>query len=224
MKRDKSWDCESEEHLFRALIGDPFGDNPEQQIDLIRRDKKRTADIFRGLLGFGPTDRVVDLGSGTGFVSWHLAALVERIYCLDISLQFHQFCARQLQSFENVDCHLIGYADFSPLEGCGVNKVFASGLFIHFNIFDLVNYLKAVHRLLPIGGIFAFDFADGEILNVDRLDTFIKANESYLEDRGRVLGLINWNGLSVVRGLAAQIGSMSPRCIIRTRPIATLPR
>lgn len=206
MKRDRTWDCETDEHMFRALIGEQYGDRPQEQIERIRQDKKHIGDLFGALLDFGLRDRVIDLGSGTGFVARHVAPLVERLYCLDISTQFHEFCKKELAPFENTTCQLIGYADFSSVEGCGINKVFASGVFIHFNIYDLVSYLRAIHGLLPTGGMLAFDFADGEILDIDKVQNFVTASTLYRQDRQRFLGLMNWNGLGVVRNLAAQIG------------------
>ncbi len=206
MKRDRIWDCASEAQMFRALIGDHYGDHPEREVEKIRQDKKSTMEVFRTLLEFDASDRVVDLGSGTGFVSRYVAPLVNQVHCLDISAQFHEFCAKELKPFSNVTCHLIGYADFSPVREAGINKVFSSGVFIHFNIYDLVNYLKAVHELLPPHGMFAFDFADGEILDLTATREFVSSSEEYRKDRNAFLGLMNWNGLGVVKNLAAKIG------------------
>jgi cyclopropane fatty-acyl-phospholipid synthase-like methyltransferase len=144
---------------------------PPSPLSAVYLDRHHVADLFNRLLDFRRGDRVVDLGSGTGFVARYIAPLVKRLYCLDIFAQFHKFCANELKSFKNTECHLIDYADFSPVEGRGVNKVFSSEVFIHFNIYDMVQYLRAVHRLLPIGGGLAFDFADGELLDIKNLQT-----------------------------------------------------
>jgi SAM-dependent methyltransferase len=206
MKRDRIWNCHSENQMFRALIGNRYGENPEHHIDTIRKDKQGPALLIQRLLELQRNDRLVDLGSGTGFVTRHLAPVVERIYCLDISEQFFAFASQELAEFANVSCHLIENGNLSPAEGCNINKVFSIGVFIHFCVFDVLNYMEAVYRLLPKGGMFLFEFADGERLDIANVRDFVTARGLFNEDRKRLLGLMNWNGLGVIRNLAKQVG------------------
>jgi SAM-dependent methyltransferase len=184
-----------------------YGDYPEEQIDKIRKDKKNTADMFDSHLRFEKKDVVIDLGSGPGFVSRWIAPSVSKVWCLDISKEFHEFCKMELAQFPNVECRLIPSGNLSCIYNKNVNKVFSTGVFIHFNFYDLLIYFREIYKLLGSGGLFAFDFADAELLNIDSPPSYFSdALKEFIENRSGILGLMNWNGGTVVCNLAQQIG------------------
>ncbi|MCJ7443825.1 MAG: class I SAM-dependent methyltransferase [Methanotrichaceae archaeon] len=202
-----NWNCDSMNSMLKALIGNQYGENPEEQLDKIRADKKVTADIYDSFLKFERSDRVIDLGSGTGFLTHWIAPKVSKIWCLDISKSFNNFAKNELKEFLNVECSVIEYGNLSCVYNQKIDKIFSTGVFIHFNFYDFVVYLKEISKVLDKGGLFAFDIANAENLNLKSAPSyFFDGLDAYKEDRSRILGLMNWTGISVVTNLAEQLG------------------
>jgi len=138
-------------------------------------------------LALSKSDVVMDLGSGMGFLAEVIAPEVTRMHCCDISETYLADCRDRLKALPNVECHRTDYGDLSRLRGRGITKAYATLLFIHFHFFDLVYHLQEVNRLLEPGGMFYFDFNDGERFSFnnpadtfnDQLAIFRKYRESW---------------------------------------------
>src|SRR5437588_7609479 len=88
------WEFNNRKALLYALVGNDFGPDPESKLDEIREYKKNEAKFLIQSLNLKPHDRVLDLGSGFGFIARVVAPLVEHLCCLDISSEFLN-CAKQ---------------------------------------------------------------------------------------------------------------------------------
>jgi len=62
---------------------------------------------------------------------------------MDISKDFAAFCTNELGEFGNVSVHVMDYADFSMIRE-RPTKIYAHGVFIHFNFYDMSVYLRNI--------------------------------------------------------------------------------
>src|SRR5262249_22541868 len=130
----------------RLALGVSGGDWTDLDAIIASRHARKPEIMSR--LGLTATDRVLDLGSGMGFIAEVIAPEVERLYCADLSSTYLSDCRRRVASLGNVECHQLGYADLSALYGRRISKVYSTLLFIHFNFYDFVLYLRELHKVL----------------------------------------------------------------------------
>lgn len=103
------------------------------------------------------TDRVVDIGSGTGLLTLALAEHVDRIYAIDISAGMTEYLATKAQSagYENVE-PITGSAISLPLVDGAVDLVVSNYCFHHLNDADKQRALSEAFRVLTPGGRLVF--------------------------------------------------------------------
>ncbi len=203
MKRN--WDFVDKRQLLFALIGYDFGMEPETRLEEIREFKRRESQFLINTLQLTPQDVVLDLGSGCGFIARVTAPLCGKLYCLDISREFLRFAQEELQSFRNVEFHRMEFADLHSLDDKQVTKGYANAVFIHFNLFDIVLYLREVYRVLRSGGIFLFGTNNSDSLDIHRDRYFRIVLQHYVRDRTSPT-LMQWNSACSVCAIARQIG------------------
>jgi hypothetical protein len=193
------WESRDDDHnLLVKCVGYNYGPHPEQCLSQVRADRGGYGDTVAYRMRLNKEDSVLDLGSGCGFVGRAIAPQVKMLHCCDLSRSFLGFCRRELAEFANVECHLIGYADFSALREMGINKVYSTAVWIHFNFYDMVHYLTALRDLLPGGGSLYFDYADAEYL-CDLDDPAFKQHAAgYRSDRTTIQTLLAYNSLPAV--------------------------
>jgi hypothetical protein len=175
---------------------------------MVRERHAREPEILSRLqLGAGQ-DIVMDLGSGMGIVGEVIAPHVGQLHCCDISETFLADCRSRLSRFANVHYHQISYADLSALHGIGVNKGYATLLFIHFNFYDLVLYLSETNKIMATGGLFYFDFNDIGQFNLNNPDdTFNLQIPIYKENRlNWVFECMHMSSIHTIRHIAPQLG------------------
>src|SRR5215475_14406400 len=98
-----NWEFQNRRKLLYALVGYDFGMEPETRLEDIRKYKAAESKFILDALAPTASDRVLDLGSGFGFVSRNFAPLCERIFCADISREFLAACREELSEFSNVE-------------------------------------------------------------------------------------------------------------------------
>ncbi len=100
---------------------------------------------------FQPTDRVIDLGTGTGIIAAQAAPLVREVIGIDISPDMLDFACKE-HSASNLKFHLgdIRSLDF---EQCLFDKATARMVFHHV-LTDAENGVRDVHRILAKEGAF----------------------------------------------------------------------
>ncbi len=199
------WEFNDRKKLLYALVGYDFGPDPESKLDEIRAYKKNEAKFLIDALKPQPTDRILDLGSGCGFVARAFAPLCERVYCVDISGQFLDFCKEELREFPNVEFHQMEFAKLGFLSGQRINKGYSNAVFIHFNFFDIVLYFKQLFEVLEPGGMFVFGMSDTDCLDIVTDRYFGIVLDKYRDCR-REPTLMHWNSATAVCAAAAKIG------------------
>ena len=204
LKKSATWNFEGEKERLLAL-GAP--DNSTDLDVIIQSRRARRDEIFH-ILELKPSDRVLDLGSGMGFIAEIIAPEVARLYCADISESFLSDCRARLAAIANVEVLKIEYADLSPLYGQDINKAYATLVFIHFNFYDILYYLTELNKVLVAGGLLYFDYNDGERFSLNqKADSFHVHLAIYKENREHwIFGCMHMTSLGVLRNLAPQVG------------------
>jgi cyclopropane fatty-acyl-phospholipid synthase-like methyltransferase len=203
--REKYWDSDTLSDLFRLCVGKTYGDNPLEKLDEIRTVKNYEANNINELIGFTKDDVVADLGSGCGFIARYIAPKVKTLHCLDIDNNFLEYCKIETATSANVAHHLIKYADLSVLHDKQLTVIYSTALFIHFNLYDIYNYLAACYACLDTNGRVLFDFLDANRLNISS-DLFKRHNQRYLEDCSNLFTNVYWNDPQMVKRVSEQIG------------------
>lgn len=164
-------------------------------------------DEISNRLNLQPGDIGMDLGSGMGFIAEVIAPMIQRLHCCDISTSFIADCKVRTGHLNNVDCHLIPYADLSAVQDKQINKAYSTLLFIHFNFYDLVYYLQELGRVLQKGGLFYFDFNDGERFQMGSSDSFHEHLAVYRHKRESwVFGCMHMLSAGILKNLVPQFG------------------
>jgi cyclopropane fatty-acyl-phospholipid synthase-like methyltransferase len=221
--QDHSWDAKDLHTLLLANIGYEFGEQPEQQIDAIRRSRRLVGNIIAKAMELGPEDNVVDLGSGCGFIAHGTAPHVRKLHCVDISADFLARCREELSSYSNVEQHLIPFADLTCLASKSINKIYSHAVFIHFNIYDVWLYLKQCAAILQAGGLLLFDFADAEAIDPTARE-WADHVEMYLRQRSEIARCLNYHSMSAIDHLLELTGFERTRHLKAGRNIAVLCR
>lgn len=199
------WEFGDRQKLLYALIGYDFGPDPESKLDEIRASKLHEAQFLIQALAPQPSDRVLDLGSGCGFIARAFAPLCQRLFCVDISSEFLAFCKDELRAFPNVEFQQMEFAKLDFLAGARINKAYSNAVFIHFNLFDIVLYLRQLLAILEPGGRFVFSMSDTDCLDILADRYFAPMLDEYARHR-QPATLMNWNSASAVCLTAAKIG------------------
>jgi len=161
-------------------------------------------------LALAKNDRVIDLGSGMGYLAEVVAPKVRELVCIDISSSFleHAKARHAEKGLRNVEHVLTEYADFSKQVTRRANKIYSLLLFIHFNDFDFLYYLVECNRVLEMGGLLYFDMNDGDRFRLkDPADSFNTHIPVYKRNRVNwIFGCMHLCSLTMLRNLAPQLG------------------
>lgn len=198
-----TWEHSNIDDMLSLLVGKEYGEDPRQHLDVIQQNKYHEAQNIKRYLGLCETDRVIDLGSGCGFIANSLAQTVESVQCADISQSFLDYTELVTQHHTNVSCHLIPFADLSGLKTS--TSIYSVALFIHFNLYDCYLYLEQCYHCLEPRGRMLFD-----ILNDSQVDVFSERwqrhSKRYLRDRQAIFTNVHYNNLESVMNIARQVG------------------
>lgn len=201
-----NWEFKSDHDILVACVGYNFGEKPEEKLDEIRVARGGYGWTVMDRMKLGPEDVVMDIGSGCGFVGRTIAPHVRALHCVDLSPDFLDYCRRELSEFENVSWHLIDYADLAAVKGKGINKVYSTAVWIHFNFYDLNHYLAALAEVMVPGGDLYFDYADPEGIPDGDGRIFNEHFTHYRAHRAAIANLVQYNGESAVRAALRRNG------------------
>jgi len=109
------------------------------------------------------------------------------------------------QNIRNVGCMHMGYADFSRVHNENVNKIYSPAVFIHFNLWDIVNYLYAIYEILPAGGMFHFNIMEAEKIDLNSNEHFQKNLNKYRHSLSSRY-LVTWNSFQAISNFTEQMG------------------
>lgn len=214
MTADKAWvDLSTEEirDMLIALVGFRFGTEPETHLAEIREQRQSYAGRFIKLASIGPSDTVLELGSGCGFGTRAVALLAKKVVACDISKAYLSYAQQELEDLDNVEFHHVDSRDLSPIPDNSIDKIVSISVFIHFNIYDIYLYFMEFKRILRNKGKVVFDFADshrlaGGIRSQSLIDQFLEHATYYKEAPSNLPGLIQWNSAKGIKGAAKLAG------------------
>ncbi|HMN68852.1 MAG TPA: methyltransferase domain-containing protein [Bdellovibrionales bacterium] len=192
--------------LLQILVGDRFGATPLNSLAAIRAERRERARPLAASLDLGPSDRVLELGSGCGWAALELAPRVAEYHCADVQEEFLRFAGMELRGVDNVHMHKMAYGDFKGLHSLGITKSLAMDVFTQFNLHDHAIYLREVYELLPVDGWFYFNYLNADFLNVRTNAKFLRHNRLFAEDRTQFPLLTHWTSARTMRDIARDIG------------------
>jgi SAM-dependent methyltransferase len=191
-----AWEIQSEEQALLALAGH---NTPEE----FERDRRYHAGEIARLCAVTKGSRGFEIGSGEGTVASILAEQCLFLDCNDISASFLEKARANCARHTNVAFHKIesDYLDYLP--AASYDFGYALHVFIHFNPYDIFNYLTSVQRLLKPGGRFFFDaYTIGE----QTIASFREHAEMYRKAPEYIRGYLNFNHPNVLRTVIREAG------------------
>lgn len=200
------WEFDNLRQMLFHLVGRDFGDEPEKRIDEIREFKKAEARGIVAIAKLRKSDTVLNLGSGCGFISRHIAPKVKRLYCCDISASYLEFAKKECARIENITFHKIDSAHFDFLQSASIDTVIACSVFIHLNLFDTFWYFQEFHRVVKSNGRVWLNIADAEQLNIKTDRNFLRMMQYYRKQPEALPALMQWNSPKVVVKIANNFG------------------
>jgi ubiquinone/menaquinone biosynthesis C-methylase UbiE len=199
----KDWETNSEPKLVQLLVGDWYGKNPENNLDMIREDKARMASWILEKVQPKASDTVLEIGSGMGFGSKYIAKRVKRLFCCDISESFLAYARQECRDVENISFHKIERQGVLPFDDNFFDCVYSDAVFIHLNLYDIFWYLSAFRRVVKPDGIVWFNIMNTSPLKVEKL---AEMAEYYRDDKSCITNLLCWNSQEAVVNAASHFG------------------
>lgn len=204
-----TWESSNIDELLSLLVGKEYGPNPREQLEHIMTSKCHEAQNIKKYLNLSSEDRVLDLGSGCGFIANHLAHSVASLQCADISKSFLDYAQRINQLHPNVSYHHIPFADVSSVGS--VTAIYSVAVFIHFNLYDCYLYLKQCYNCLESQGRMLFDILNDAHVDVDS-PRWQRHSDRYARDRLNIFTNVHYNNPASVLRMAQQIGFDVTQC------------
>lgn len=207
---------DDERELLVALIGNTFGEQPEQQIETIRESRKGFANRFANMAKIKQSDTVLEVGSGCGFGTRVLSEKASQVWACDISPAYLAFASKECADLKNIKFRQIKSRCLSEFGDNSVDVVVSISVFIHLNLYDMYCYFKEFSRVIRTGGYVCFDFADSDKLfrrdwlrpkNGDSRKVFFKEQvEHYRNDPKNLFQLMQWNSKRGIINIAQACG------------------
>ena len=191
-----AWELEQGDDGFLKLSGHTTREEFE-------RDRQQHASEIVQFCSIASTSRGFEIGSGDGTVARILAPQCQSLDCNDLSASFLEVARAKCADQPNVSFHKIGdnYLDHLPAESYDFG--FSLHVFIHFNAYDVYNYLLAAKRILKPGGTFYFDAC---ALGPQTVTVFREHAEMYRQSPQSIRGLLNYNHPQTLQRLIAEAG------------------
>ena len=183
-----AWEFETDAQMLCALAGNST--HEEVARDRIERAQEmiRTCSISPDKVGF-------EIGSGTGIVAKLLSPHCAQLDCNDISESFLKIAKATCADCPNVKFHHLTGQYLQHLPADAFDFGFSLSVFIHFNPYDIYNYLVDVRRILKPSGIFSFDACT---IAAPTLSLFKESAAIYRELPQNIRGLLNFNAPRVI--------------------------
>jgi SAM-dependent methyltransferase len=178
-----AWELEEGEDGLLQLAG--HGTRAE-----FDRDRQQHAREIVQFCKIARDKRGFEIGSGDGTVARMLAPQCGSLDCNDISASFLEKARSNCAQHTNLSFHRIEDKYLDHLPAGSYDFGFSLHVFIHFNAYDVFNYLLAVKRILKPGGIFYFDACT---LGEQTMTVFREHAQMYANAPETIRGLLNYN-------------------------------
>jgi SAM-dependent methyltransferase len=191
----QGWEPPDDERALLALAG-------RTTQEAFEANRQQRAQDVAGWCAVSPEKKGFEIGSGEGTVARLLSPSCMSLDCNDISESFLSRARSNCSARDNVKFFLIDhYLDHLP--GDSYDFGYSLNVFIHFNVYDIFNYLRAVERVLRTGGVFYFDACT---IGPATLPAFREHADIYAQIPEKIRGLLNFNGESVLHSLITEAG------------------
>lgn len=203
----KSWNFSSREEMYNLLVGWEYGSDPESQIENIINDKKKLAEFIFNELSINVSgSHILEIGSGCGDITKHIAPHAGVYYCTDISESFLAEAKKNCETIFNIRYHHISSARFDFLADSSLDAAIANNVFVHFNLFDIYLYFSELSRVLKSGGVVWFDIASCETFDSHIPKLFSDMAAGFKHDPEQIKCLVQWNHPATVISIAKHFG------------------
>jgi len=199
----KSWETNNVHELFELLAGDWYGPNPEEKLDLLRHDKTERAKFLCQDAGLKKDMVVLELGSGIGFASRHIASAVKQLACCDISESFLSYARKECADVPNISFHKLGESPELSFPAATFDAVIADAVFIHLNLFDIYWYFAEFAKVMKSDGTVWINIMNDAIIVREKV---VENAELYRKDRESLKTLLCWNSIAAVVEIAGYSG------------------
>lgn len=113
---------------------------------------KVLAEAIYNKIGNGSGLKALEIGCGTGLISFELNNKLKEIYCTDISKEMLKVLNRKIEKANIKNIHTLKSEDLNSEELCGKFDVIYSSMVFH-HIIDIEEELIKLHKLLKKDGI-----------------------------------------------------------------------
>lgn len=196
------WEAKDSRQLSQLLVGDYYGERPEQKLAAIRTAKQNRAAQLCKKLGCNRESVVLEVGSGMGLASKHIARRVKALHCCDISESFLAIAKKECTGIDNIEFHKIEHAVL-PFPDAFFDIIFADAVFIHLNLYDIFWYFTEFQRLAKKGAKVHINVSDGSKMDMDKLSEMAGY---YRKDRASLDRLLCWNSVPAVISVGSRFG------------------
>jgi SAM-dependent methyltransferase len=191
-----AWETPDDEHTLLALAGHSTYGEFQKDRKQRARELLQWCDIDRDKIGF-------EIGSGEGTVASLISPKCRSLHCNDISDSFLARARITCALCNNLLFFKVGADYLEHLKADFYDFGFALNVFIHFNHYDLFNYLRCVRRILRRGGRFYFDACT---LGPATIEVFREHARDYRRSPENVRGLLGFNDPNALRTMIAESG------------------
>ncbi len=199
-----NWESNNKLGLFELMVGDFYGSDPHTKKEEIKRSKSLRAKHILGELDADINSLVLEIGSGAGFTSYHIASAVKELYCCDISDSFLELAKCECSNLRNISFHKLE----KPLEllfpKMKFDCIFADAVFIHLNIYDIFWYISEFRNVINEKGILWFNIMGSNIMGSStyHLNKLEEMANYYRQDKSSLENLLSWNSEEMVIEIA----------------------
>lgn len=187
------------------MSGFHFGDSPIKAKAVIEEQKKLSAEHIIGFMDIEPAHVGLEIGTGCGLLTKYVAQKVKFLYGCDISESFLKVAARECSALPNTSFHHIQPGDLSFVAPASLDFIYSNNVFIHLDIFEIVEYLASAHKILKAGGGLLFDIAAVE--HVDFInDRDYRASVAARKADPFIKSCVQFNSTEGVLKAASQLG------------------
>lgn len=208
------WEADNTRRMMQLLVGDYFGERPEEKLELIRAEKKKRAERLCHWLGCNKESTVLEIGSGMGLTSKHVAGKVKRLVCCDISESFLEAAKRECAELPNIEfIHIDEQPGKLPFEDAQFDMAYSDAVFIHLNLYDIYWYFSEFSRTVKRGGRVFINIMNGSRLELPKL---AEMASYYRKNSDSLSKLLCWNSTEAVLAVASHFGfELEPRARLR---------
>jgi ubiquinone/menaquinone biosynthesis C-methylase UbiE len=194
------WETNSNEQLLDFLVGDCYGNDPASCIDTIRKDKEERAAWLANQLGLNKNFNVLEIGSGMGFTSKHIAKRVKHLYCCDISDSFLENAREECKANSNISFAKIEATQNLPFSEDFFDVIYSDAVFIHLNLYDIFWYFSEFKKVIKPCGIVWFNIMNTSFVLMDKL---VEMANFYKNDPRILNNLLCWNSPEAIVSVAS---------------------